>query len=188
MSSTTSTRRANVAASGLTLAALVGTAAPALAATSTFTDERGDVAHGVDVASVKVVNEKNVRIRVQHDDLRRSFRSGASMTVYLDTDSDEPGPEFAFPTVLYAGGDYGLIPTTGDGWSYGRRAVPLTCSYEASLDFVRDVSSIRIARACLDRPGEVRVAVKAAGTQADGDIVTDWLGGRRHLTDWVAKG
>lgn len=188
MSSTTSTRRANVAAAGLALAALVGTAAPAVAATSTFTDARGDVAHGVDVASVKVVNEKNVRIRIQHDDLRTSFRSGASMTVFLDTDAAEPGPEFAFPSVLFSGGDYGLIPTTGDGWSYGRRAVPLTCSYELKLDFAKDVSSIRMARGCLDNPGEVRVAVKAAGTQADGDIVTDWLGGRRHLTDWVAKG
>jgi hypothetical protein len=188
MSSITSTKRTTVAAAGLALAAFVGAAAPALGATSTFADDRGDVAHGVDVESVKVVNEKNVRVRIQHDDLRKSFRSGASMTVYLDTDATEPGPEFAFPTVLFSGGDYGLIPTRGDGWSYGRRAVPLTCSYEANLDFARDVSSIRIARGCLDRPDEVRVAVKAAGTQADGDIVTDWLGGRRHLTDWVAKG
>jgi hypothetical protein len=64
----------------------------------------------------------------------------------------------------------------------------MECSYELNLDFAKDVSRIRIARACLDRPGDVRVAVKAAGTQPDGDIVTDWLGGRRHLTDWVAKG
>jgi hypothetical protein len=188
MTSTTGTKRATLAAASLTLAALVGTAAPALAAASTFEDAKGDVAHGVDLESVKVVNEKNVRIRIQHDDLRKSFRSGASMTVFLDTDPAEPGPEFAFPTVLFQGGDYGLIPTTGDGWSYGRRAVPMTCSYELELDFADDVSSIRIARGCLDHPGEVRVAVKAAGTQADGDIVTDWLGGRRQLTEGVAKG
>lgn len=188
MTSVTSTKRATLAAAGLALAALVGTAAPALAATSTFQDDKGDVAHGVDVESVKVVNEKNVRIAVQHADLVRTWRSGASMTVYLDTDRSQPGPEFAFPTVLYAGGDYALIKTRGDGWSYGRRAVPLQCSYEVKLDYAENVSRIRISRGCLDHPDEVRVAVKAAGTKADGRIVTDWLGGRRHLTKWVSKG
>ena len=188
MTSTTRTTRATLAAAGLALAALAGTAAPALAATSTFQDATGDVAHGVDIESVKVVNEKNVRIQVQHADLVKSWRSGAGMTVFLDTDPAQPGPEFAFPTVLYQGGDYGLIPTKGDGWSYGRRVVPMTCSYELKLDFAEDVSRIRIARGCLDHPGEVRVAVKAAGTKPQGDIVTDWLGGRRHLTDAVAKG
>ena len=188
MTSTTSTKRATLAAAGVALAAFVGTAAPALAATSTFQDAKADVAHGVDVESVKVVNEKNVRIEVQHADLVKSWRSGASMTVFLDTDRSEPGPEYAFPSVLFSGGDYGLIPTRGDGWGFGRRAVPMTCSYELNLDFAEDVSRIRIARGCLDDPGEVRVAVKAAGTRAGGTIVTDWLGGRRQLTEWVTRG
>lgn len=188
MTSTTSTKRAMIAAAGLALAAFVGTAAPALAASSTFEDATGDVAHGVDIESVKVVNEKNVRIQVQHADLVKSWRSGASMTVFLDTDPAQPGPEFAFPSVLFEGGDYGLIPTKGDGWSYGRRVVPMTCSYELKLDFAKDTTSIRIARGCLDNPGEVRVAVKAAGTKPNGDIVTDWLGGRRQLTEGVSRG
>ena len=188
MTSTTSTKRATLAAAGLALAAFVGTAAPALAATSTFADAKADVAHGVDIESVKVVNEKNVRIQVQHADIVKSWRSGASQTVFLDTDPSQPGPEFAFPSVAYQGGDYALIKTRGDGWGFGRRAVAMTCGYELKLDFAEDVSTMRIDRECLGNPDEIRVAVKAAGTRAGGNIVIDWLGGRRELTEWVTRG
>lgn len=188
MTSTTSTRRALVATAGLALAAIAGVTAPATAATGTFEDARGDVAHGVDLESVKVVNEKSIRVVVQHADLVRSFRSGASMTVFLDTDRSESGPEFAFPSALFEGGDYALIPTVGDGWTFKRRAVPLTCSYELNLDFARDVTRIRIGRGCVDHPEDVRVAVKAGGEQPDGDIVRDWFDGPRAFTPWVARG
>ena len=113
MTSTTS-RRVLASAAGLALAAGVAVAAPAAAATGTFSDAAGDVDHGVDVRSVEVVNEKNVRVVVRHDDLVRSFRSGASMTVFLDTDRSEPGPEYGLAGALFVGGDYGLLPTVGD--------------------------------------------------------------------------
>ena len=187
----TTTKRALVAAAGLALTAgIAGVAGttPAVAATGTFADARGDVAHGVDLESVKVVNEKNIRVVVQHADLVRSFRSGASMTVYLDTDRSEAGPEFGFAGVLFEGGDYGLLRTVGDGWKLQDRAVPMTCSYRLRLDYAADVSRIRIARGCLDDPGAVRVAVRAGGEQADGDIVRDWLDAPRALTPWVARG
>jgi len=186
MPSTTTTLGALALAAGLALT--MGVAGPAGAATRTFDDAVGDIEHGVDIESVKVVNEKNVRVVVQHDDLVRSFRSGASMTVYLDTDRSEPGPEFGLAGALFEGGDYGLLPTVGDGWRLSRRAIPLTCSYESRLDYAADVTRIRISRACLDRPGEVRVAVRAGGEQPDGDIVRDWLGSPRALTPWVARG
>lgn len=172
---------------GAAVAALaLGLAGPAAAATGTFEDATGDVAHPVDIQSVKVVNEKNVRITIQHEDLRPSFRSGASGTVFLDTDPAEAGPEFAFTGGYFEGADYALIKT--DGWTFGRRAVPLTCSYEMHLDFAADVTRMRMSRACIDHPGKVRVAVKVGGEQPDGDIVRDWLGSRRELTPWVARG
>ncbi len=188
MSSIRPTRSLVVAAAGLAVAAVAGLAGTATAETGTFADSVGDVRHGVDVASVKVVNEKNVRVVVQHDDLVRSFRSNASMTVYLDTDRSEPGPEFAFIAGLFEGTDYALVPTTGAGWAPKRRGMPLSCSHTLRLDYARDVTRIRIARRCLDQPGQVRVAVKAAGQRPGGAIVTDWLEGRRALTPWVAKG
>jgi hypothetical protein len=187
MPSTTRTL-AIVAAAGLALAATVAGAAPASAATRTFQDAVGDVAHGVDVRSVTVVNEKNVRVVVQHDDLVRSFRSGASMTVFLDTDRSEPGPEYGLAGALFQGSDYALLPTVGDGWKLSRRALPLECSYISTLDYAADVTRIRISRGCLERPGEVRVAVRAGGEQQDGDVVRDWLDGRRSLTPWVQRG
>lgn len=188
MHATTSTHRLAAAAGGLALALGVAVAAPASAATGTFDDAVGDVAHGVDLASVKVVNERNVRVVVQHDDLVRSFRSGASMTVFLDTDRSEPGPEFGLAGALFEGGDYGLLPTVGDGWRLSRRAVPLSCSYVSRVDYAADVTRIRISRGCLDHPGAVRVAVRAGGEQPDGDIVRDWLAAPRALTSWVAEG
>ena len=56
------------------------------------------------------------------------------------------------------------------------------------LDYAADVTRMRISRACLGNPGKVRVAVKVAGEQPDGDIVRDWLGARRELSSWVARG
>ena len=167
-------------------ASVLGLAGPATAATATFDDASGDVAHPVDLQSVKVVNEKNVRIALQHDDLRPSFKSGASGAVYLDTDPTQTGPEYVFVGGYFEGADYALIKT--DGWKYGRRAVPLTCSYEMHLDYAADVTRMRVSRACMGKPGKVRVAVKVAGEQADGDIVRDWLGSRREFSPWVARG
>lgn len=164
----------------------IALAAPASAATATFEDAPGDVAHGVDLQSVTVVNEKNIRIVIQHADLRRSYKSGASGTVYLDTVPAEKGPEFAFTGGFFEGTDYALVHT--DGWKLRQEAQPMRCSYEMHMDYTEDVTRIRISRACLDKPGKVRVAVKAGGQQADGDIVRDWLGERRELTAWVARG
>jgi hypothetical protein len=64
----------------------------------------------------------------------------------------------------------------------------LECSYVSRIDYAADVTRIRISRGCLERPGEVRVAVKAGGEQPDGDVVRDWLDGRRSLTPWVPRG
>jgi hypothetical protein len=181
---TNATKRALVAAT--VTAATLGLAGSASAATATFADRVGDMKHGADIASVKVVNEKNVRVVIQHADLVRSYKSGASGTVWLDTDPAKAGPEFAFVGGFFEGTDYALVRT--DGWRLRHRAVPLQASYEMKLDYVNDVTRIRISRAALDRPGKVRVAVKVGGEQRDGDIVHDWLGERRALSSWVQRG
>jgi hypothetical protein len=165
--------------------AVLALAGPASADRGGFDDDRGDVRHGVDLRAVTVVNEKNVRVVLHHENLVRSYRSNAGITVWLDTVPADRGPEFAFTGGVFEGADYALIRT--DRWKFGRRAVPLTCSYEMNLDYRRDITRIRMSRACLDRPGKVRVAVKAGGEQRDGDIVTDWLHHRRAFTPWVLR-
>jgi len=161
-------------------------AGPAVAAERTFGDPRDDVRHGVDIETVKVVNEKNVRVVVHHEDLVRSYESGAGMTAWVDTDPGNEGPEFAFAAGLFEGTDYVLVRT--DGWKLRHGAVPLRCSYEMNLDYAEDVTRFRMSRACLDRPDRVRVAVRAAGQQKDGDHVRDWLGRPREFTARVGRG
>ena len=166
--------------------ALVATTGSAIAATSTFQDAQGDMAHGADILSAKVVNEKNVRVVLQVEDLVRSYKSGAGVTVYLDTDPADAGPEFAFLAGMFEGTDYGLVRT--EGWKVGNHPQVVRGFHIMKLDYENDVARFRMTRGALDNPGKVRVAIKTSGEQNDGDIVRDWLQGRRDFTSWVKRG
>jgi hypothetical protein len=166
--------------------ALVATSGSAAAATSTFQDAQGDMAHGADIHSVKVVNEKNVRVVLQVEDLVRTYKSGAGVTLYLDTDPADAGPEFAFLGGMFEGTDYGLVRTEGFNVPDNPRVV--RGFHIMKLDYDNDVARFRMTRGALDHPGKVRVAVKTSGEQNDGDIVHDWLGERRELSSWVKRG
>ncbi len=189
----TTTLAAAVAAVGLGATSTVAapatgtTTAGATAAmptgTAVFRDAHGDMAHGADLWRVRLTNKRMLRVDLTHDDLVRSFRSGSSGSVFLDTDRSRKGPEYVFSGGFHAGTDYQL--SHADGW---RAARPVHGRYELRLDYAGDVAHIRISRAALGAPGKVRVAVVTGGEQADGDIVRDWLGERRHFTDWVARG
>ena len=90
--------------------ALMATTGSAAAATSTFQDAQGDMAHGADILSAKVVNEKNVRVVLQVEDLVRSYKSGAGVTVYLDTDPADP----AYDWSRYDQNGRGLVGLSAD--------------------------------------------------------------------------
>lgn len=162
-------------------------AGAAVAETAVFSDARGDLAHGADIHRVRVVNEDRVKVRVVHRDLVRSYRSGSSMSVFLDTDRDRTGPEFVFLGGTFEGSDYALV--RADGWkAASRTAEPLRCGYDMKLDYAKDAALVRIDRACLGRPGAVRVEVKTGGELASGDTAVDWLGRPRHFARWVDRG
>jgi hypothetical protein len=167
-------------------------AGAASAETRTFRDARGDLDHGADIQRVRVVNEGRVRVRIVHDDLVRSYESGSSVALFLDTDRDRKGPEFVFLGGTFEGADYALLPARG--W---RRAsdqqVPLRGgSYSMRLDYARDVAVIAFDRAVLRDPGAVRVEVKTGGELVPDDSAAttgkDWLGRPRHFTPWVRRG
>ena len=161
-------------------------AVPAGAETVAFQDARGDIDHGADVRSVRVVNEAAVRVKVRHDDLVRSFRSGSGIKVFLDTNRGQAGPEYIFLGGTFEGSDYALIEA--EGWKpASRRAEPLECGYIMKLNYADDIANIKLDRDCLGNPDEVRVAVRTSGDTGDG-FVHDWLGDRRELTRWVARG
>jgi hypothetical protein len=174
---------------------ITGLAGTAFAQTSVVEDAKGDMKQGADIRSVRVVNgDEKLRINVRHRDLVRSFRSGSSIAVYIDTDRTRTGPEFVLLGSTFEGGDYALLPA--DGFQQvGRRQVPLHGGmYLLRLDFVEDVARITIDQVVVGDPEQVRVEVKT-GTELVPEHSTspdptevDWLGEPKKFTPWVAQG
>jgi hypothetical protein len=172
------------AVSAVALAPL-GLMSAASAASAGFNDAAGDMlGHGADILRVRVTNDKMVRVRIKHDNLVRSFRSGSSGTVYFDTDRSKAGPEFAFVAGLYEDADYSLQRVRE--WDVVE-SLPLGGRYELRLDYGDDLTHIKIGRRALGSPDAVRVAVQTGG-DLDNHTVEDWLRGSRKLTPWVARG
>jgi hypothetical protein len=175
--------------------AVTGLAGTALAQTSAFADAHGDMKQGADIRKVRVMNgEEALRINVRHRDLVKSFRSGSSIAVYIDTDRTRSGPEYVFQGATFEGGDYALLPAKGFK-ADGNRQVPLHGgSYIMRHDYTEDVARIAIDRAVLENPGKVRVEVKTGaellpeGSTSPGENEVDWLGTPESFTPWVAKG
>lgn len=187
---TTMLRRLGVGAA--VAAATLALAGPATAETRIFLDDKGDLAHGADITRVRVVNDDQVRVKVVHDDLVRSYKSGSSIEIFLDTDRTRKGPEYVFQGGTFEGADYGLL--RAKGWkAANRQAVPLECGYIMRLNYAKDTALVRIDRECLGDPGRIRVEVKTGGELApDGSepatTAVDWLGRARQFTPWVKRG
>lgn len=172
---------------------ITGVAGAASAATAAVSDARGDVAHGADIQEVRVVNgRERLRVNVVHRDLVRSFRSGSSISVFIDTDRERTGPEFVFTGGTFEGSDYALLKADGFKRS-GDQQVPLNGgTYVMRLDYVADVARISIDQVVLGNPGAVRVEVKTGaemvpeGTDASREV--DWLNTPRRFTRWVEAG
>ncbi|GAB3022210.1 hypothetical protein GCM10011376_27410 [Nocardioides flavus (ex Wang et al. 2016)] len=146
-----------------------------------------DLAHGVDLRSVQVEHKaRSIVVTTTHTDLRPSFRTGASGSVFLDTDPSDPGPEYVFAGGYFMGTDYQLLAI--EGFAGTREGTPVDGSYVMRIDYDRDHVRMRIAREALGSPDEVRVAVKVAGSRPDGgNTRRDWLGEPRSFTEWVAQ-
>lgn len=170
-----------IAVSALALSSLMA-AAPADAAVDDFRDARGDIRYGADLQRVRVVNEKMIRVRILHRDLRPRATAGAA--IYFDTDRSRRGPEFAFVGGISDGTDYAMVRTRR--WSTNGRRV--NCSYNLRLNYAEDISQFRMSRRCLARPEAIRVAVRVGAARGDGTEATDWLRSRRAFTRSVARG
>ena len=83
--------------------------APAGADTVQVSDPR-DLDHGVDLRSVSVRHTaRAIVVTTTHTDLRPSYRTGSSGTVFLDTDPTDTGPEYVFAGGYFGGTDYMLL-------------------------------------------------------------------------------
>ncbi|QIK74230.1 hypothetical protein [Nocardioides piscis] len=183
-----STFAALVALVAVPAAAFSLATAPSANADSIGVKDPRDINHGVDLRSVEVDHgTDDIRIVTTHTNLRRSFRSGSSGAVYLDTDPARRGPEYVFVGGYFVGTDYTLLKTDGFGsHNWGRR---VKGSYDLSLDFADEQVRMRVATTTLGSPERVRVAVRVAGTRSDGTSkgLVDWLRAPRSFTDWVAQ-
>ena len=150
-------------------------------------DDPAESGHGVDLLAVSVDNgEKNLKIVLQHTNLRRSHASGAGGAVYIDTDAENKGPELVFTGGYYEGTDYQLLTTDGFGVkSWGE---PVDGFYILKLDYAEETTSMRISRKALGGADEVRVAVRVAGQRTDGSKVVDWMGKPRSYSLWLDRG
>ncbi len=169
----------------LTAAALTLAVTGAAYADSIATLDPQDVGHGVDLRSVEVKHgARNVVVVTTHTNLRRAPSSGSAGTVYLDTHRDDRGPEYVFVGGFFEGTDYQLLHT--DGFGRGSWGAPVRGSYEMTVDYATEQVRIRMSRATVGRPTEVRASVHVSGTRTDGTGVDDWLGTPRSFTTWVA--
>lgn len=183
---TSTMRRTFLSAATLAVSALALTHALPANADGIGVSDPKDLGHGVDLRSVEVEHKAaNVVVTTTHTDLRPSYRTGSSGSVFLDTDPDDRGPEYLFAGGFFLGTDYNLLEV--DGFS-DFSPEPVEGSYRMRVDHDTDQVRIRISREALGSPEQVRVAVRVAGTRPDGnDTATDWLGEPRSFTDWVAQ-
>jgi hypothetical protein len=161
------------------------TSADPLVGTALFRDSHGDVRSGVDLWKARVTHHKALTVDLTHRDLLRDPGKGQSVSIYFDTDPAHRGPEMVLGGALFDGGDYLLVRS---GWKPSTKVDPVQCRYSMRIDWAADQAHVRLGRGCLGDAAKVRVAVKAAAYTKDGDVVRDWLGGRRHLTRWVHRG
>jgi hypothetical protein len=176
-----------LSAATLSVAALVLTQLAPANADSIGVSDPADLGHGVDLRAVVVDHAAdNVVVTTTHTDLRRSFRSGSSGAVFLDTDPADPGPEYVFAGGYFVGTDYQLLHT--EGFASAAWGKPVKGSYRMRIDYDTEHVRMRMSREAIGSPEEVRVAVRVAGTRPDGSNTRrDWLGEPRSWTDWVAQ-
>lgn len=172
-------RRA-IAASAVAGVGVMAAVSPASAATATY-DDPADASGGLaDIRRVKVTNQGEwLTVRVTFEDLRPRALAGA--TVYVDNTGDSV-PDAALITGLARGTDYAMVPTKG--WKLRKKRLP-NCDHDLRVNHRKDVMVAKVSRECLGYKETLAVAVKATDQSDGSHPITDWLGGRRFMTDQV---
>lgn len=170
-------------AAAAALAAVV-TLAPAAQAETTRVDDGADATASTTDIRVVRVNHADQRLRVQvgFPDLREDGAAG--LQIWVDSDPEESGPEYAIGAPLFSGGDYMLVRT--DGWK--PVGAPVDCRYNLQLDYAEDRLVFAARRGCFDQPDQIRVAMRMYDNEDPSAPVIDWLLGRRELTSWLSPG
>ncbi len=110
-------------------------------------------------------------------------RPGTYLTVYLDTDPDDPGPEYR----------HDLIPASEVTdlmriEKFGQQGVAVPCDRLRGRGDVygSTTMSVTVPRSCVGSPDKVRVSVRGY-FDVKGPNVVDWAPGFTKLGGWVSR-
>jgi len=163
--------------SGLTAALLLLSAAPASAESLTVGDETGDTQSRSDIERMKVTNsradnELHVRVALS------KIVIGAPVTVYLDRNLDNNGPELRM--VAYPDSEWMLFRV--GNWEERGESIG-TCGRVSYSDSTKNAAATWDAkRGCLNIDGAVRVAAKVV----DHDRGRDWVPAKQTFSKRVS--
>jgi len=155
------------------LATVVATAQPAVAAVKTFTDRGGylttvRVRHGAE----------NIRVKAHVGD----YNVGSHFSFWLDTDGDDPGPEYKIK--VYPNTE--VLPIRRVE-SFADNGSGIDCNYRASANaHGSDYVSVIVPRHCVGTPDRIRVSVRA-NYYIPGPNAVDWGPARKKFFGWVAS-
>jgi hypothetical protein len=133
--------------------ALAMTAAPTAAARATFDDRVKDAPRGMDIRSIRVVNEQRVNVRTEFRYLKNRSVNSIASALYIDTKRRNHGPEFVMSGTMF----FEVYFYRTKGWQGPSEF--LDCDVRGrATDGRFGNASFSFARRCLGRPDEVRVA------------------------------
>ncbi len=158
------------AAVAVSLATALVTAQPAAADSTTFNDGGGYL------TTVKVSHGDDIRVKARVG----AYNIGSHFSFWLDTDSDDPGPEYKIK--VYPNSE--VLPIRAVE-TFSSTGSAIDCNYRARADaFGSKYVTIVVPRSCVGTPDRVRVSVRA-NYSIPGPNVVDWGPGRKKFFGWV---
>lgn len=130
------------------------------------------------------------KVKVKHSDTTikittttGAVRPGTYLTIYFDTDGDDPGPEFR--TDLIPASE--LMPLMRIE-KFGQEGTAITCDgLRGRADVYGPTTmSLTVPRSCVGNPDRVRVSVRGY-FDVKGPNVVDWVPGKKKFTGWVHR-
>ena len=147
------------------------------------------VAHA-DTKSIKDPKPNITKVKVSHGSTNikvttttGKIRPGTYLTVYLDTDPSNPGPEYRNDLVPASE----LSPLMRIE-KFGEQGVAVPCDdLRGSGDVYGPTKvSVTVPRSCVGDPNKVRVSVRGY-FDVKGPNVIDWAPGKKKFSGWVYR-
>jgi hypothetical protein len=149
-----------------------------------FLDSKTDVPSGVGLFRTRVTNHAKLIIVTKHRNLRR-FAAGNQFTIFIDTRTSHPGPEYAITGGMSDGTDWATGRATRRWHVHVDPLDPIgLCDSSVTLNFTTERMRVVLGRDCLGGyQGRVRVSVKVSD-----DNFTDFGPAKKTSYPWVARG